>query len=313
MSERPLVFMVNRRSGGQLGPSLDRRLREHLPAETIGDLSKDRPIDFVRQWGDRPAAYIACGGDGTAAAMLEAVRAVCRRGRVPPVGLVALGTGNDLARVLGWPQATGVNIDHLLSRFRAASDQPFDRWVIEGPRGFKLPWYNYCSLGIDARIAYQFHHLRRRHATWFRSRVGNKMVYAMLGLIDPGARLAIRLDDDRHGMVPDWSRVMLWSNIPSYAGGGFLGDHVAWDDGLLDGFLLGNSIQVAMGTRGLRTPHHLHSATERTFTVLRRSALQVDGEPMLIGPGRYRLRSGGQVRVLVAPPDHLRPPHQPQQ
>ena len=40
---------------------------------------------------------------------------------------------------------------------------------------------NYLGIGVDAKAALEFHHLRTAYPNWFRSQIGNKLWYTGLG------------------------------------------------------------------------------------------------------------------------------------
>lgn len=295
---RRQVVLVNPRSGGGRGRWLLDRLRG-AGVEAV-DLSTRTPEALVAErHGREDEALVVAGGDGTVASVLEAAHGeAVRRGGAPlAVGVLPLGTGNDLARHLGWSGGdwTG-RWSEALERLDAGSDRWLDRWLLRGPF-LRRPWFNYCSWGLDARIAWRFHHLRLVQPGLFRSRLGNQMVYAGLGLIDPGGPLPLRLEGRR---LPSWARALVLSNIPSYAGGGCLGRGIRPDDAAVDAFVLGGGVLLGLGARGLRRPLRLGRQGGLVLRVFRRVPLQLDGEPMLAPPGRYVVEHGGRVR-LVAP------------
>lgn len=136
---RPLVAFVNGRSGSREGLVLKRQLSRVLNPRQVFDLMEpgaapgpQRGLDFVRAYGDA-CAVLACGGDGTFGWVLEALRA---RGLHPPVAVVPLGTGNDLARVLGWgggfdcAERNVASVLLAMANPRAVRTVQVDRWQI---------------------------------------------------------------------------------------------------------------------------------------------------------------------------------------
>lgn len=45
-------------------------------------------------------------------------------------------------------------------------------------------WYNYFSIGLDAKFCHGFHQMREERPYLFKSRVGNKYIYTHLGAVD---------------------------------------------------------------------------------------------------------------------------------
>jgi diacylglycerol kinase (ATP) len=125
----PLLVFVNSRSGGQLGGYLIHMFRQNLNPLQVVDLHKTDPKVALRQFcgtyfpittfrlpdcpcetdtfffivSELPRVRIlVCGGDGTVAWILQTMESLSGDTPKPPVGILPLGTGNDLARVLGW-------------------------------------------------------------------------------------------------------------------------------------------------------------------------------------------------------------------
>ena len=133
---------------------------------------------------------LACGGDGTAGWVLSILDQI-GISPAPPVGVLPLGTGNDLARALGWGGGyTDEPISKILSCMGEAEPVMLDRWELQvekneevaqnsnadecgggghhHPSRDTLPLSvvnNYFSFGVDAQIALDFHEARGRWKT----------------------------------------------------------------------------------------------------------------------------------------------------
>ncbi|CAJ1331541.1 unnamed protein product [Effrenium voratum] len=104
---RPVLVFVNTRSGGQQGSKILHEMQEYLHAAQVVELQREGP-DAALQWWDKtklPYRILVCGGDGTAGwvlGALEQLKAEDKLSQTQPLGILPIGTGNDLARVLNW-------------------------------------------------------------------------------------------------------------------------------------------------------------------------------------------------------------------
>ena len=103
----------------------------------------------------------------------------------PAVGLLPLGTGNDLARVLGWGKS--IRLDDLEARLRSLDQARValvDRWRVDGqlPEGrSSMMMSNYLSIGIDTKAALLWARMKRALPWAFRLRLLNKLWYIICG------------------------------------------------------------------------------------------------------------------------------------
>ncbi|KHN43079.1 Diacylglycerol kinase 3 [Glycine soja] len=117
----PMIVFINPRSGGRHGPFLKERLQHLMSEEQVLDMLDVKPHEFLQYGlgclemltglGDSCAKetrkrirIMVAGGDGSVGWVLGCLTKLHEQGRepIPPVGIIPLGTGNDLSRSFGW-------------------------------------------------------------------------------------------------------------------------------------------------------------------------------------------------------------------
>eukprot|EP00892_Ulva_mutabilis_P011273 jgi/Ulvmu1/8518/UM044_0052.1 len=417
----PLLVFINSRSGGRAGPELTRAFQRSVGYTQVFDLGTHKPDGVLRQVYanlDKIAAarpqdalhmrqqlrIVACGGDGTVAWVLQTIGRLGLQPE-PPVAVVPLGTGNDLARSFGWGgmfEKSWIK-DHAalhktLGWFGQAAAAPLDRWrlsltapgkgffnrkkpygfVPDGPvevcaphlppqtapaglrasnskhaqhtqhvqfrqqeqhanhaqhviqaqhaqraaavqeaKKFTAESWNYVSIGMDAKSAFGFHHLRETKPALAFSRVANQAWYGYFSCAsgwfcgaEPISRrmrlevLAAGGKEWREIEVGASIQAIVLLNLQSYGGGrNIWGDHdtdaqergfikPANNDGLIEvvGFKSGfHAGAVMSGTaHGVRLAQahgvrvHVRGSDEQRKTKkngMGKMYLQLDGEP----------------------------------
>ncbi|XP_078171622.1 diacylglycerol kinase 4-like isoform X1 [Carex rostrata] len=372
--ENPLVVFVNCKSGGRHGPILKGRLQELIGQAQVLDLSLVKPSDFVQyglaclellaKSGDFCARttrenlrIMVAGGDGTIGWLLGCLAELKLQNRepVPPIGIIPLGTGNDLSRSFGWgasfpfawrqavkrsiykvitgpicrldswkvtvamPAGGEMNLPHNL---RELGEFPIDQ---EGNMEVEVPekafcfdgvFYNYISIGMDARIAYGFHNLRDEKPYLAYGPIANKLIYAGYTCSqgwfftpctsDPslrGLKNILRVSIKKMNSneweqipVPTSVRAIVALNLHNYGSGshpwgnlkteylekkGFVEAHV--DDGLLEIFGLKQGWHASLVMVELISAKHIAQATAIRLEIRggqwKNAFMQMDGEP----------------------------------
>uniref|UniRef100_A0A3Q1B806 Diacylglycerol kinase n=1 Tax=Amphiprion ocellaris TaxID=80972 RepID=A0A3Q1B806_AMPOC len=342
---KPLLVFVNPKSGGNQGAKLIQSFMWYLNPRQVFDLTKGGPKEGLELYAKVPNLRIlACGGDGTVGWILSVLDQLKLRPQ-PPVGILPLGTGNDLARTLNWGGGyTDEPITKILSHVEDGNIVQLDRWnlnVEANPEARteerdehqtdKLPidvFNNYFSLGFDAHVTLGFHESREANPEKFNSRFRNKMFYAGVS-VSISLVLLIRVNKDMSVMfvhcdgtdltakVQDLKlQCLLFLNIPRYCAGtvpwGHPSEHQDFepqrhDDGCIEviGFTMTSLATLQVGGHGER----LHQCKEVTLTTFKSIPMQVDGEPCKLAPSIIHINLRNQANMVQKAKRRISMPH----
>ncbi len=212
-----ILCLINPASGGGRGNALFSEFQSLRSAGRID--GEARLIDWpnvaqqLRNDGNFGTLLIA-GGDGTISSLLQDWR-----GEFPAIGLLPLGTGNDLARELKVPRAK--HLLEYLTYYAGAQPRQFAVWRLkygETSRDF----CNYVSWGFDAAVVRDFSTWRESDASYLKRLgvLGNRLGYALAALRNLKAFLPIGIKVNGVSLPPV-ARALLLSNIRSIMGLGY--------------------------------------------------------------------------------------------
>ncbi|XP_018899537.2 diacylglycerol kinase eta isoform X1 [Bemisia tabaci] len=128
----PLLVFVNSKSGDNHGVKFLRRFKQLLNPAQVFDLITGGPnlgLRLFRRFD--PFRILICSGDGSVGWVLSEIDKLGLHNQCQ-VGVLPLGTGNDLARVLGWGSSCDdeANLQNLVERYERAGTKVLDRWSV---------------------------------------------------------------------------------------------------------------------------------------------------------------------------------------
>lgn len=282
------------RLGGGLAPdSLLARLRKAGFRPDMPDLdSPDAFPDAIRAAAgsdDPPALVLVGGGDGTLSAVADAMADTGLT-----LGILPLGTANDLARTLGLPFDPAAALEVALTGRRRS----IDIGTIDG-RGF----FNVASIGLSVDVADALDSREKR-------RLGiGAYIPALFRVMTRHRRFRVRLTVD--GRNVEMRAVMVAIGNGRHHGGGLtVSAGATIDDGMLDVYVIEpvSHWRMALMLPALRLGtagpwmgvHRLSGRTVRVETPAKPKRVNVDGEILTRTPAEFGVRAGA---VSVVTPD----------
>jgi len=321
----PVIVFLNPKSGGNQGEKLMQKFQWLLNPRQVFDLSQSGPLPAIELYKRVPGVrFLACGGDGTVGWVLSVLDQADMPSN-PPVGVLPLGTGNDLSRSLGWGGGyTDEPISKILISLQHADIINVDRWKLKltpnpqyspSDKGVdRLPLdvvNNYFSLGVDALIALQFHEAREANPQKFNSRIRNKIFYGQAGGKDLILRRMksltdnIKVECDGKDITPKLRELkvlaVIFLNIQTYSSGTRpwnrqFGEQ-RLDDGLLEviGITTYQFPLLLAGGHG----HCITQCQTARITTMKTIPMQVDGEAVRVNPAVIEISFLNQAKMLV--------------
>jgi diacylglycerol kinase (ATP) len=219
---------VNPTSGKGRGGAAGRRAHELLTARgyDVADLSAptlaqatDRAREAALAGLD---ALVVVGGDGMVHLGVNVVA-----GTSLPLGIVAAGTGNDIARTLGLPRADVGAAVRAIEAGLESGPRSVDAARVSTPGHAAHEWFvGVLSCGIDAAV-----NARANAMHWPRGE--GRYIRALLGELHGFRSYGYRVTlDDR--VWESAGALVAVANVPSFGGGIHIAPGALPDDGLLD-------------------------------------------------------------------------------
>uniref|UniRef100_A0A8D3BRJ9 Diacylglycerol kinase n=1 Tax=Scophthalmus maximus TaxID=52904 RepID=A0A8D3BRJ9_SCOMX len=150
----PLLVFVNSKSGDNQGVKFLRRFKQLLNPAQVFDLVNGGPHLGLRLFQKFDNFRIlVCGGDGSVGWVLSEIDKLNLHKQCQ-LGVLPLGTGNDLARVLGWGPSCDddTQLPQILEKLERASTKMLDRWSIMTYE-IKIPPKHSCPTTPEDSVA----------------------------------------------------------------------------------------------------------------------------------------------------------------
>lgn len=258
MTNEKIKFLVNPLSGGTKKRQTIDKIEQTLisckltsPADYHIELTK--PDNIPNQVISACQSYgkiVAVGGDGTVG---QVIQGIVQSGTKRKLGIIPLGTANDLSRTVGlYQEFRQRGLDGLINIILRDRVKNLDVLSLNN----RFIFSNYFSLGLDAKICRDFNLWRsKKNVRWRPGSLINKLFYIWLGLknlkyyepgefaltfgLDKESEKTIQITINPQSQVPTkWGRNpqsgirgIIVSNIKDYASGSPISRQTEISDG----------------------------------------------------------------------------------
>ncbi len=306
------LFFINPTSGSGQGRRLADQIEQFsIPAPVFKQVvftDPERLSQQVYSCAKNKDLVVLCGGDGTVSSI---VSHLVNLEQIPPIAIIPLGTGNDIARGTMWLKSwMKFGLDGLFYAIKEGRCGSLDVWQLQIERAGSSKHYTLCAyvgIGYDGRVCQEFLRLNQFFIKRKISTSVKRLLYLPAGLrifyknlLHPERiRCTICYNDEKGKDVQageDRLGQILFCNTGYYAGGSLLYKDFSIDDGLMEFFGLKGYLSYMQLLFEGRLPVRHSSiipvkSSSFQMEFFSSAYFQVDGEPMGL------LEKGSKVKL----------------
>ena len=279
MNERPALLIANENSrrGGEIGPFVEALEAGGIRIRREACNQGGRLADLIRSLKDEVSSVILGGGDGT---MHQAASGLHDSGL--PLGILPLGTANDLARSLGIPD----DAENAAQVILAGRTREIDLGTVNG-----IPFFNVASMGLSVDVTKRLNRIMKRRFGILAYPIAAAAAVARKGRF----RASIRADGEA---VTVSTLQIAVGNGRFYGGGAVVDARAEIDDGMLNVYSLEPRARwrLLVMARAFRAGEHRQLREVRTLTcrtvsvtTARRQDITADGEIVASTPAHFAI------------------------
>lgn len=288
MTNRPALLIANDKSrrGGDVAPFIAALERGGMQIRREPCASAEALVERITALKDEVSCVILGGGDGTMHAAAPALQATGLT-----LGILPLGTANDLAHSLGIPDRA----EDAAGAILAGRTKAIDLGTVNS-----VPFFNVASLGLSVDITKRLNRIMKRRFGTLAYPLAAALTVATSGRF----RAALRVDGEEMMAV---TLQIAAGNGRFYGGGAVVDETAQIDDGVLHVYSLEprSRWRLLMLAPAFRAGAHWVSDEVRTFTchslsvtTKRSREVTADGEIVTRTPAHFGLLPGA-VTVFV--------------
>jgi diacylglycerol kinase (ATP) len=293
-SKCTVLWNPHARSAGDMG-----KLRDQLESRQDVELHVTESPTHTRQLAKESAAegdhwLVAAGGDGT---LNTVINGICERRERPTLGILPLGTGNDLARTLNIPLDPHEAAELIFEQDREPITM--DLVDVQSATSHRV-FANVCGGGNSQRVTECLDsEAKRRWGPWSYLRGAVDVLRDLKGF-----DVTIRFDDGDSEKMQLWNVIIANGNV--VAGGLPVAPQADISDGLMDVILVKDGAALDVATLSVEFFLGDYLQDERViFRRIRKLEIDAaddmpfaaDGEAIESPPLTFSVRSGA-LRVL---------------